>query len=217
MPKHRKLTRISLTAATARVRRAEARYVNKETFVDIGIEEHIRPVVIALVAHGFPTQNSCGGHLESNLYPWVRFEPAFTGEIDRVLSEQHRKNPSRGVSLKRFRPAILAHVKRIHYEVGQLTTLLGSFWSRHSLTGDRELRATPQWDPLAKSDDQVVDEYIAVRAKRLVAPPGYWLECNGAEALRMLPCELLDPVRQKILDQRREDMRTFGEFLASKL
>lgn len=67
------LKRISLQAATDQVARAEAKYVNKPDFKDKSIEPKIRPVVIALVAHGFPTQNSCEGHLESNLYPWVRF------------------------------------------------------------------------------------------------------------------------------------------------
>lgn len=193
----RKLKRTSLENATEIVSRAEERYVNKKDFVDKGIEPKIRPVVIALVAHGFPTHNSCEGHRESSLYPWVRFQPAPTGNS---------------------KSALLRHLAQIRYEVEQLDELLGAFWESNSrLTPDRELAASPEWDVSIKSDKQVVEEYLAMRTKRFVALPGYWLRCSGAEVLSTLPDELIRPHRKKILKHRQQDMLAFGRFLASKI
>lgn len=197
MRKKDKLKRISLAAATKLVDRAEKRYVHKKGLTDKGIEPQIRPVVIALVAWGFPTQNSCEGHLESNLYPWVRFQPATTSDSKRD---------------------VLKHIKKIHKEVKQLRKLLGKFWeSQPNLTPDRELIASLDWDPAVQSDKKVAKEYLAERAKRFVALPGYWLRCSGAQALSSLPDELIGPHRKKILMHRQQDMRAFAQFLTSKI
>lgn len=197
MTRIRKLRRISLETATALINHAEERYVNKKDFVDKGIEPKIRPVVIVLVAHGFPTESSCEGHLESNLYPWVRFQPSMTGGS---------------------KSALLRHLAQIHYEVERLRELLGEFWENSPrLTPDRELAASPEWDVSIKSDKQVAEEYLAMRAKRFVALPGYWLQCSGAEALSTLPDELIRPHRKNILKHRQQDMLAFGQFLASKI
>src|SRR5580704_10559269 len=99
MPKTRRLKRISLDAAEAQVKLVEGRYINQDP-VKRGIEPNIRPVVVALVAHGFPTQNSCEGHLASNLYPWVRFQPMTTSTSRRALlqylSQVHREAETLG-------------------------------------------------------------------------------------------------------------------------
>jgi hypothetical protein len=193
-----RLTRLSLEAATEAVNRAEAAYMNKPDFVDKGIEPNIRPVVIALVAHGFPTQNSCEGHLGLNLYPWIRLEPDISD------------NPTRD--------EVLEHLKRIHYEHDQLSELVGDFW-QHSPppSADRELRATLEWEPRKQSDEEVADEYLAELAQHFVAPPGYWLQCRDAEILTQLPGELLEPYKEQILANRQQDMLDFAEYLRSKL
>lgn len=199
MRKKNRPKRISLKAAEKLVDSAEEGYVHKKgsAEADKGIEPKIRSAVIALTAHGFPTQNSCEGHLGSNLYPWVRFEPATTGDTKR---------------------AVRKHLKNIHKEVKRLRKLLGKFWeSRPSLTPDRELVVELDWDPTTKSDRDVVKEYLAERAKRFVALPGYRLQCSGARSLWYLPDELVGPHRTKILKHRQEDMLAFTQFLASKL
>lgn len=194
-----KLTRLSLEAAAEAVNRAEAAYMNKPDFVDLGIEPKVRPVVIALVAHGFPTQNSCEGHIGGfNLYPWVRLEPAIS------------RNPTR--------EEVLEHIKRIHYEHEQLSELVGDFWHDAPRSSpDRELLATLEWEPRQKSDEQAADEYLAELAQHFIAPPGYWLQCRGADMLPQLPDELLAPYKELILANRQQDLLDFAEFLVSKL
>lgn len=193
-----KLKRLSLEAATEIVNRAEARYVNKKDFVDKGIEPKIRPVVVALVAHGFSTQNSCEGHLESNLYPWVRLEP---GRGARIQTKK----------------AVLKHLRRIHSEIDQLNKHLFEFYNRSSLTPDRVLQAMPDWDTSHQSDLKIAEDYLDERSKRFVAPPGYFLQCAGAEALLYLPSELIGRHRKNILRHRQKDMLAFAKFLVSKI
>lgn len=197
MPKLMKLRRIPLATARRIVDCEEAQYVNKKDFVDKGIEPKIRPVVIALVAHGFPTQNSCEGHIRTNLYPWIRFQPILASNT---------------------KGALLLHLKKIRWEVEQLQKLLVEFWeSNPRLTQDRELKATAEWDLGVASDKQIAEEYLKIRAKGFFAPPGYWLRCSGAETLQTLPAEILGPYRRTILKNRQGDMRKFARFLRSKL
>lgn len=190
------LKRTSLELAERHVRRAERRYVDQDP-LKLGIEPNIRPIVIALVAHGFPTQNSCEGHLDGNLYPWVRLQPRTKG---------------------RTKKAILSHVGKIHDEMYELTKLLSEFRERGpSRTPDRELQVSPEWDPSIISDEQVVESNMAMREKRFVALPGYWLQCAGSEMLLTMPSELLAPHKHHILWNRQQDMLSFAEFLRSKL
>ncbi len=192
------MKRISLAEAEQAVNEAERRYVGQDPH-ELGIEPKIRPVVIALVAHGFPTQNSCEGHIDGfNLYPWVRMEPITPKGATRVR--------------------MLEHVKRIRYECDQLNELAGDFWHHAPRPSpDREIVASLEWDPQRQSDEDLVEEYLAESAEHFIAMPGYWLECKGAELLPQLPGEMIAPFKEQILANRQQDMLEFGEFLISKL
>lgn len=192
------LKRLSLTEAEKEVNQAERRYIGQDPH-ELGIEPKIRSVVIALVAHGFPTQNSCEGHLNGfNIYPWVRLEPIT------------REGATRG--------QMLEHVKRIRYEHEKLSELAGDFWHHAPRPSpDREIVASLEWDPHQQSDEEVADEYLAERAQHFVAMPGYMLECKGAELLPQLPGEMIAPFKEQILANRQLDMLEFAEFLVSKL
>ncbi len=192
----RKLERISLQAAAEIVASMEAKYVNKMDFVDKGIEPKIKPVVIALVAHGFPTQNSCEGHLKANLYPWVRLEPD--------LKSKKKKH-------------VLQHVRQIHYEIDQLDEFLYKFYQQDNTSADRELVAQHDWEPSRQSEVEVAEEYLEERARHFVAPPGYWLQCAGAEALLHIPSEIIGTLRKSILRNRQNDILNFSRLLVAHL
>ncbi len=185
------LRRMSLEDARHLVAEAERKYLAQgDANHQTGIEPEVRQLVEALVAHGFPTAQSCEGHLTGQPFPMVAFRPFSDG------------TPEGNLRCARTAKAQAQVLQELIWEFYRVQ------WQTHaeSPRPDRVLEVTPSWTPeqtiedIAKKDD--VD---------------YVLKCAGAEMLNNLPSEILDSYRELILRNRRREFKDFAEFLISKL
>ena len=199
-----KLNRISLAEAEEKVNLSEQAYIAQDP-LKLGIEPNVRRVVVALTAHGFLTTNSCEGHLDNNLYPYIIFS--------------HRP---RGESKEDF----LACLVEANYQMHQLENLLDDFYEPYysgktsvRLTGDRELAVEAVWEVEGEETNEELVERIREELRDHDMPfrIDYALQCKGAQSLDLLPREMLEPYKAQILANRQKDMLDFAEFLISKL
>ncbi len=167
------------------------------------IEEHIRPVIVALMAHGFPTAASCEGHIIGTLYPWVLFQ--------QPLQDTTKEGFLECLGIIRGQAEVLSSLLREFYESRAADT-----------TSDRLLIVTDNDYDLTSSDEAIVKRALAEslywqRSAGFPACVGYSLHCKGAETLDLMPREALRTHTSEILRNRQHDMFDFAQFLVSKL
>lgn len=197
------LKHTSLAEACAKL--AEAEKEDSEDGAE-PMDALIRPVVVALMAHGFPTSSSCEGHLGRELYPWVGM----------AVPAQNRTSG-----------ALLECIRTIREQVGALNLLLGEFYELRGkpkgiIPWSEQLVAGGDGFNLDDSDYNIID-YLSMQHLRHVGTSGlpswlgYDLKCRDADTLNFMPREVLAPHEEQILDHRQQSMLDFGMFLISKL
>ena len=173
-----------LTAAEADVLRLEREYGDTT-------EPDVRPLVVALVAHGFPTCASCGGHSDRlRLYPWVLFD---NRTIDGNQLPDTFETP----------PDYDAWARATKDQMIRLDKLIRIFY-KHNQEGPYGAHVAHRLHvTLGQDSAKLLDTYR--------------LQCQGAETLRTLPAALLADKEEEILERNRQEFQAFTKFLIDLL
>lgn len=156
-----------------------------DTF-DMGVEPHIKKIVIVLNLLGFTTIQSCEGHMnQAFAYPWVRISTE-TPEITNVIKERD-ENPMK------FDQLTLTIEKTLKTSIKPLCELLGEFYKHRKV--DPETMLTIQTDSIRDLT------HVYTFVFELSSPDGCWQVTRENEE------------KQRKLDKYRQEMDAFADFL----
>jgi hypothetical protein len=160
------------------------------------VDAKIRPIVVSLMALGFPTWASCEGHAErtgggQTLYPWILFSNESKGSLRSNKMECFNKTQSQLHDLRSLLQKFYEH--RSNLPVDQLLTIRSD---------------------ISRLDDMPL---YGSEERGFFYSCEYYLQCAGADVLEMLPLEVLGAEgRERVVRRHQSEMGSFGNFLLNQ-